>query len=419
MILTPLAEAVTVYYQPTPYPLKKMDGTTMPQDLDKIHIHDGWLNNFYTPLMTFQRDEKLKIGGWGDTYRGYLNMDLTGLPKDPTNVILWLRFYPSGSAVTPFQFCIPNTAWSTTVTWGTQPSFLGCTGYFTAPSTDSWSGRYITSWYQNWQNNVWGKYGMMINPQYSGTTFAYFDLIRSSRYADYVNDPYADGKRPIFQFDFTPTIEFKMPVPGNYRWLLTNEVGGYECKGELPWPDTAHQGTNYFSVDIAWNNAYNGVGPTPYGQYNTPILAAAGGKVFVSTTDSGDNFPNGYYIVIDHDGDGNLNTGITTRYLHLASAPARKNGTLLVTGNTVLQGDQIGIMGTTGHLNGVPTSTGVHVHFGVRYANSGASTVSELTKVTMEGLILKSYQTECAVNSNGVPTSRIRYYSSTNPLTGN
>jgi hypothetical protein len=416
MILAPLANATTAYYQPTPYPLKNMYGTTISQDLNKIHIHDGWLNNYYPSIMTFQRDGQLKIGGWGDTYRSYINMDLAGLPTDPTSVTLWMRFYPSGSAVTPFQFCIPNSAWNTTITWNTQPTFLGCTNMQTAPSTDSWAGWYITSWYQNWQSGAWGKYGIMMTPQYINNNF---DFIRSSRYADYVNDPYADGKRPIMQFDFTSTVDLKMPVPGNYRWLLTNEIGGYECMGQTPTPDTAHQGSNYFSVDITWNNAYNGTGPTPYGQYNTPIIAAGGGKVFVSTTDSGDNYPNGYYIVIDHDGDGNLNTGVTTRYLHLASAPARKNGTLLVTGNTVLAGDQIGIMGTTGHLNGVPTSTGVHLHFGVRYANNGSVTIPQLTKTTMEGLLLKSYQTECAVNSSGVPTSRIRYYTSTNTLTGN
>ncbi|MHB8652206.1 MAG: DNRLRE domain-containing protein [Minisyncoccota bacterium] len=195
------ANAVTVWYQPTPYPLKDGNGVTMEQSIGVVHIHDGWLNSYYSSIKTFQRDEKLKVGGWGDVYRSYINMDLTGLPKDPTNVALWLRFYPSGSATTPFQFCIPNSAWDTTVTWDTQPTFLGCTGMNTTPSTDGWAGWYITSWYQNWQNGVWGKHGIMLNPQYNGNNF---DFIRSSRYADYVNDPYADGKRPMLQFDFIP-----------------------------------------------------------------------------------------------------------------------------------------------------------------------------------------------------------------------
>ncbi len=148
------------------------------------------------------------------------------------------------------------------------------------------------------------------------------------------------------------------------------------------------------------------------------MLAAAGGKV-VFAGQASPEVGNGYYVVIDHDGDGVVSTGFQTRYLHLANPPARKNGTLLTVGDTVQQGDQIGIMGTTGTLpNGQPSSTGVHLHFGVRYQNNGSSTVPELTKVLMEGLLLKSYQTECAVNSSGVPTSRIRYYSSTMTPTG-
>ena len=42
----------------------------------------------------------------------------------------------------------------------------------------------------------------------------------------------------------------------------------------------------------------------------------------------------------------------------------------------------------------------------------------ELTKVLLEGKLLKSYQTECSVNSSGVPTDWIRRYPSTNTATG-
>ena len=61
--------------------------------------------------------------------------------------------------------------------------------------------------------------------------------------------------------------------------------------------------------------------------------------------------------------------------------------------------------------NGNPTSTGVHLHFGVRYQNHGYSHISELSKAIMEGLLFKSYQTECSV---GVPIDWIRYYRSGN-----
>ncbi len=298
----------------------------------------------------------------------------------------------------PDQFCIPNSTWDTTVAWSTQPTFLGCTGYLTVPSTDSWAGWYITSWYQNWQNGVWGKYGMMLGPQNNNNNFT---LIRSSRYKDFVNDPIADGKRPMLQFDFTPTLTLKMPLPSTYSWLLTNETGGFECLGQNPWPDTYHQDVtspgNYFSLDFSWKNKLtSGIGPLPYGQNNTPILAAAGGKVVVATFSDG----NGYYVVIDHDSDGLVSTGFQTRYLHMQSNLA------VAAGNDVAQGQILGYMGNTG------ISTATHLHFGVRYQDKGLSTTAELTKVVMEGKILKSYQTECSVDSNGVPTDWIRYYPS-------
>ena len=180
------------------------------------------------------------------------------------------------------------------------------------------------------------------------------------------------------------------------------------------WPDLAHQGNNYFSIDFSWRNVFAGVGHSKYSQNNIPVLAAAGGKVIVSA-DSGPSFPNGNYIVIDHDYDGSLLTGFTTRYLHLKDRPMRSDGSPLKTGDIVSQGDQIGTMGTTGQLNGTATSTGVHLHFGVRYNNSGASSVPELAKVIMDGWLLKSFQTECSANQvTGVPIDLIRYYRSLN-----
>ncbi len=65
-------------------------------------------------------------------------------------------------------------------------------------------------------------------------------------------------------------------------------------------------------------------------------------------------------------------------------------------------------MGNTG------LSNGVHVHFGVRYQNSGASSVDELAKVVMDGRLLKGYQTECSVNGSGVPVDWNKYYRSYN-----
>lgn len=374
------ANAATVYYQPTPYPLKKSDGSVMPQDLNNIHIHDGWLGSVYNT--TFTRDDKLRAGGWGDTYRSYVNFDLIGLPQNPTNAILWLRSYPSGSAQTPFQFCIPNSSWDTTVTWSTQPTFLGCTtSYYTPPTTDNWMGWYITSWYQNWQNGIWAKDGLMINPQYTDNKF---DNFRSSRYS-------SDGYRPILQFDFTSTFDLKMPLPGAHSWLVTTETGGYDCKGSF---DQYHSGSNYFSIDFSWRNNPDSGATNYYESSNIPVIAAAGGTANVFYSDPN----NGNYVVVTHG-----STGFTTRYLHLDTIAVSD-------GSAVSQGGTLGYMGNTG------LSSGKHLHFGVRYNNSGASSVPELTKVVMDGWILKSFQTECSVDGSGVPTDWIRYYRSGNTV---
>jgi len=66
-------------------------------------------------------------------------------------------------------------------------------------------------------------------------------------------------------------------------------------------------------------------------------------------------------------------------------------------------------MGHTGEGTG-----GDNLHFGVVYNNESRSSTSQLTKVIMEGKLLKSYQTECLVNSSGIPTTWNRYYGSSN-----
>src|SRR3989344_3547449 len=397
-----LANAVTAWYQPTPYPMKKMDGSAMPQDINIVHAWGGWFNNSYN--LTLVRDDKLQIGGWGDTYTSPIRFDLVGLPATVDSAYLYLYALPSGSA-NPSQVSLwPITSvWDpATVGWNNFPSTSS--GYYWPVSTavNTWRGYTISGWYADWKSGVRPDDGILIWP-YNNDGTQRFDKFVSSKSTD-------DGHRPILGLTFTPTLEFKMPLPGGYSWLVTNEVGGYECMGQFPWPDAAHQGNNYFAIDIAWNNS-GGV----YGQYNTPILAAAGGKVIEVGGGNNNGDLNGFYVVIDHDSDGNINTGLTTRFLHLNKAAARANGALLSVGNSVNQGDQIGIMGTTGKtLDGNPTSTGVHLHFGVRYNNGGSSTISELTKVLMEGLLLKSYQTECTIDPvTGIPTGRIRRYSST------
>lgn len=75
----------------------------------------------------------------------------------------------------------------------------------------------------------------------------------------------------------------------------------------------------------------------------TPILAARGGQVITATY----HWSYGNYVVVDH---GN---GDSTLYAHM-------NTITVSEGDIVMQGDQLGTVGTTG------SSTGNHLHFEVR-----------------------------------------------------
>ena len=363
---TQTASALTAYYQPTPYPSVNSSGT---------HIWDGWLRNMNGT--NFQWSDILEIGGWGDQYRSYVKFDSVGLPDNVTQAVLWLYPYGTTNPVN-IGFNSVTGSWTPSMTWATQPSatFLG---YVTAPTANMWWGTIITPWYNAWASSPSTNYGLRLDTSANNNNFSFF---RSSRYATDVN-------RPILQLDFTPPVSvpsFLMPLPGNRKWLVTTEAGGWDCLGNY---DPAHvDGStppNYFSIDFT----FTGSGYTA--NSNIPIIASASGKV----VESGYNAYNGNYISIDHDGDGNLNTGFSTRYLHMRDAP------LVAAGATVQQGDLLGYMGNTGD------SHGIHLHFGTRYANSGASN-SMVRYVVNNGWLLKSYQTEC------IGGTWARYYTSNN-----
>lgn len=139
------ANAVTVYYQPTPYPLKKADGTAMLQDINIVHAWTGWLPSYYYG-QTFQRDSKLQVGGWGDQYRTFVKLDLTGLPQSVDQALMYLMPYSRGDSSTPIPYavCLATSSWDLSLTWNTQPSYGMCYGYYSAPVAGTWSGFWLS-----------------------------------------------------------------------------------------------------------------------------------------------------------------------------------------------------------------------------------------------------------------------------------
>jgi murein DD-endopeptidase MepM/ murein hydrolase activator NlpD len=401
-------QAVTAWYQPTPYPTKKADGSAMPENLRIVHTWDGWFNNSFNRMLV--RDTQLQIGGGGDIYTSPIRFDLTGSPATVDSASLCLFALPSGSA-NPSQVSLwrINTAWSpSTVGWATFP-YVTSSGFYwpISISVNAWRSYLITEWYADWKSGTHLDDGILIWP-YNTDGTQRFDKFASS-HAAAPADASVFSMRPILRFDFTPTFQLKMPLPGNHKWFVTTEIGGYDCYGNY---DSAHDdiistttgnpSNNYFSIDFSSRNVAD-AGATVYSEWsNIPVIAAAGGTVKVFPNAS----YNGNYIIVTHG-----SSGFTTRYLHMKSfAPG-------IDGKDVAQGELLGFMGSTGMdpNTGLPTSHGVHLHFGVRYNDSGAASVVELTKVVMDGWLLKSFQTECSIDGNGVPQNpSTRYYRSGN-----
>jgi hypothetical protein len=366
LLITAPVAADQVTYQPGPF-----QGT------------DVWFGSVYN--QSGVDDDKLQAGGWGDEYDFLIRFDLEGLPQNATQAMIFLAPYSKGdnSQLVNLRLHRVLSSWDESTGYFTRPSSSYITTYV-APTLGYWYGIDITSIYNGWKNGTYPNWGLEYRPQGTNNQFSQF---RSSDYGTW-------GLRPYLQVTFNPTATppaLKSPLPGGGKyWMLTTEIGGTDCAnpGEHL---SSHVDGNYFSIDLGRTSLKNGVTTV---ESDVPVYAAAGGKVTFAGTNP--SIPgNGNYVVIDHDGDGNENTGYTTRYLHLRDTP------LVSSGNTVVQGQQIGIMGGSG---GWP----VHLHFGVRYGNSGASSVNALSFVKMEGLNLKSYITECS------GATRIRYYLSTN-----
>lgn len=127
-------------------------------------------------------------------------------------------------------------------------------------------------------------------------------------------------RNPTFNAIAAPVPSVTAPAGSNYVW----PAGVHYI--------SQYFGLNHTGIDIA-------------GPIGTPVYAAAAGVVI--TAQCGYNGGYGCYIIIDHGG------GVNTLYGH--------NSLLLVSvGDAVTQGQNIALMGSTGH------SSGPHVHFEVR-----------------------------------------------------
>lgn len=125
--------------------------------------------------------------------------------------------------------------------------------------------------------------------------------------------------------------EFTWPTPGVYYVTAM-----FRDKEYYNWSGSVHKGT-----DIAKSGGCN-------------IVAAQTGKVIVASGNGAYNGGYGNYVVIDHGKKDGVS--YTTVYAHMKSVSVKK-------GDTVVKGQKIGYMGSTGW------STGTHLHFEIRRNN--------------------------------------------------
>jgi hypothetical protein len=137
---------------------------------------------------------------------------------------------------------------------------------------------------------------------------------------------------------------------------------------------------------------------TGYGDYafdfgmpeGTKICAARGGKVVAAADDEPANGSQGKYggmgnhVKIDH-GDGTVGV-----YMHL-----KPKGLLVAAGDTVMQGDAIGLSGMTGN------ATGPHLHFQVD--KGGKSIPIRFDEVESDGGVPQSGKSYTSRNTPGIP----------------
>ena len=355
--------------------------------------HDKWFGTHYT--QGGMNNDILRVGGWGDAYYSIIRMPIHF--NVPPRVIITranLQLYSYGSyRPTSMRKYFVRDSWvetSTTDHWDVR---VWEQGSVIAPPEFGEYSIDISGEFAAWYTSEYPNYGIALAPENNDNRFNHF----------LSTDNHQGFGKPRIVVNYERLPDFKMPLPGGLAWKLTVEAGGKEFDTQFG-IDQYHTGVKYYSLDFSpyWLPLSGG---TPTLATDVPIYASAGGKVVESQSTSA----NGWYVKIDHDNDGNLNTGFQTVYLHM------KNQPLVGVGNHVSQGQQIGIMGNTG------ISGGVHLHMTFYYKNTGGVDImnydsSFLNALVMEGRAIKNYKLGTTWDSDLEVWTPQYYYPSSNTI---
>lgn len=341
-------------------------------------VHDKWFGRFDN--RTAVNNEMLKVGGSDDVYYTMIRMP-SYLPVPPRILLIraQLHLYSYGSVrPTSMRKYFVKSNWTETSTSDQFTVPLQDVGTTLTPPVNGDFPIDISAEFGTWITGGYGNFGILLSPENTDNRFNNFLSSENSR----------EFGRPKIVIDYERLPNFKMPLPGGKAWKLTVEAGGKEYDTQNG-TDVNHTGNTLYSLDfspswVSLTDGSQGVG------VDVPIYAAASGKVYEVAANT--NNPNGWYVRIDHDSDtAKANTGFQTVYIHL------KNQPLVSVGQVVRQGQQIGIMGTTGIKDGVPTSTAVHLHMTFYYKGVGGLDIMNydsayLNALRMENRAIRNYK---------------------------
>ncbi len=146
------------------------------------------------------------------------------------------------------------------------------------------------------------------------------------------------------------TVGNQLVIPGGVKAFVQPQYANVATTSDAP--DNASKGVGSFSwptggeISQKYWSGHPAIDISSW--TGNPVKAADSGYVALASSGGAWNTGYGNYIIIDH---GN---GFSTLYAHLSSVFVRS-------GENVTRGEQIGLVGNTGH------STGPHLHFEIRY----------------------------------------------------
>ena len=122
--------------------------------------------------------EWIHVGGWGDMYRSYVQIDVSSLPAAANTVSAELQLYITNASVADplLRMYRIDSAWTDVgVTIAAQPSVTYLNEGPRNATTGTWYRLDITNLYREWKNGTRSNFGVMLEPGYmvnSAYTFA-------------------------------------------------------------------------------------------------------------------------------------------------------------------------------------------------------------------------------------------------------